>query len=85
MARKSFIKWLDIFIEEKKPINKIFNIEHKGITHYIQSEQVIDLIKIAPDNEQKAIKNILVKIDFCNGDINHFFEHLATGYIKTNY
>jgi len=28
-------------------------------------------------DEQKAIKNILVKIDFQNGNIMDFFKHLA--------
>lgn len=31
----------------------------------------------APAHEQAAIKTTLVKIDFRNGDILHFFRHLA--------
>ena len=38
---------------------------------------VIEHIKAAPLHEQKAIKTTLVKIDFMNGDIRHFFRHLA--------
>jgi len=42
---------------------------------------VMEHIMIASDAEKAQIKNILVKIDFANGDVNHFFEHLAHGLV----
>ena len=38
---------------------------------------VIEAIKSAPIHEQKAIKNMLVKVDFINGDVCDYFKHLA--------
>ena len=38
---------------------------------------VVEHIAIAPKHEQKKIRDILVQIDFKNGDILHFFKHLA--------
>jgi hypothetical protein len=32
---------------------------------------------------QKQIKDILVKVDFMNGDVLHFLNHCAEGYVKT--
>ncbi|MCT4584091.1 MAG: hypothetical protein N4A54_04115 [Peptostreptococcaceae bacterium] len=81
----NFGKWLDTFIEEKELPIKNFAIEHKGFTHFIDSKKVISLIKQAPSQEQEQIKSIIVKIDFKNGDVNHFLEHLAKGYIVNNY
>jgi hypothetical protein len=31
----------------------------------------------APEHEQAAIKNTIVRIDFANGDVMHYFKHLA--------
>lgn len=83
--KNKFLDWLNTFLEEKNPTYEIFEIEHKGCIHYIDSEQVVDLIKQSSNQEQTEIKNIIVKIDFKNGDVNHFFKHLATGYIKTHF
>lgn len=80
-----FKDWLETFLEEKKVPNKTFTIEFEGNTHIINSEQVIDLIRQASHSEQVKIKDILVKIDFKNGDINHFLEHLAKGYLSTHF
>ena len=38
---------------------------------------VIAAIKAAPKSEQAVIKTNLVRIDFLNGDVMHFFDHLA--------
>jgi hypothetical protein len=32
---------------------------------------------------QKQIKDSLVKVDFMNGDVLHFLNHCAEGYVKT--
>jgi hypothetical protein len=85
IKREQFNKWLDTFIEEKKLPNKDFEIDYAGFIHHFTSDQVIDLIRKAPSHEQKQIKDIIVKIDFKNGDINHFLKHLARGYIEINF
>lgn len=38
---------------------------------------VVEHILIAPITEQNQIKKTLIKIDFYNGDVMHFFKHLA--------
>lgn len=82
---KMFDNWLDTFIEEKEIPYANFKIEHAGNTHYIDNDQVIELMKQSTVQEQQQIKNIMVMIDFKNGDINHFLEHLAKGFVVTHY
>lgn len=74
----SFNKWIDTFIEEKG-IDTEYLLSVKGLlgTNYIPVGCLIDAMKNAPVSEQKAIKNMIVKIDFVNGDVLHFFNHLA--------
>ena len=79
-------KWLNTLIEEKGlNTEHIFEVEHRGETHFIEFNHLIEVINKSSAAEKKQIKNILVMIDFKNGDIMHFLTHLATGYIKTNY
>lgn len=77
-----FNQWFTTFLNEKElPVASWEIVDSTGDTHIIDSEVVIEHIKIASENEQSQIKDILVQIDFRNGDINHFFHHLATGLI----
>ena len=63
-----------------------WTIEHKEQIHFIDNDFVIDVIKNSLSKEEKKqVWNILSQIDFKNGNVNHFLEHLANGYIKTNY
>lgn len=82
---QNFKDWFKTFIEEKNLPFKLFEIEKDDTVHLIDSETVIDLIKKASEDEQSFIKTTLVQLDFVNADIHHFFEHLATCYILTNY
>lgn len=77
-------KWFNTFWEEKK-IEGMIQIEHKGILHVIESEFLKNVIIKAHPEEQKQIKEILIKIDFKNGDVMKFLEYLARGYIYENY
>ena len=74
----TFTKWLDTLIEEKG-IDLERNIEVDGPSglNIMPLSMVIDAIKATGSNEQAQIKNTLVRIDFANGDICHFFNHLA--------
>lgn len=38
---------------------------------------VVEATKLAPAHEQKAIKTMLVKIDFVNGDVRRYLRHMA--------
>lgn len=70
--------YLNNLIEEKGlDTEEIIEVEGASGTNFIPLGVVVEHILIAPDHEQKQIRNILVKIDFQNGDVMHFFNHLA--------
>lgn len=63
-----------------------FLVDHNGVVHMVESEFLQDLIiNHTPTVEQEKIREILVKIDFYNGDVNHRLEHLAEGYITSHF
>lgn len=77
---------LKIFFEEKDLPHATFEVEHEGLRHYVESDVLQDVIvNHTPTHEQEKIYDIIVKIDFLNGDVNHFLKHLAEGYVKNNY
>ena len=78
-------EYLKRFFEEKEIEEKVYTVNHKQNLHFIESERIIELIFLSGADEQEKIAGILREIDFRNGDINHFFNHLATAYVKQNY
>jgi hypothetical protein len=75
-------KYLDLFFEEKEINFEMFEINHEGQMHLIDTDFVIELIKGAPTGEQDQIANQLRKIDFVNGNVNHFLKFLAEAFVK---
>lgn len=74
----SFNKWLDTFIEEKGiDLEETFTIEGENNTHIFEIGNVIENIKATSPKEQAQIKDMIVKIDFNNGDVVDYFKHLA--------
>lgn len=74
----SFTRWLDTLVSEKGlDTEHTFQKEGASGLNVIPLGCVIESIKSAPANEQAAIKNVLVKIDYKNGNVMHFFDHLA--------
>ena len=71
-------KYFKNFFEEKE-INNNFEVEGSIGTNFIPKEVVFELIINSKETEQTRIKNILIEIDFRNGDINHFFNHILQG------
>lgn len=71
-------KYLETLLEEKN-INLETSLEVRGQSgiNFMSIENVVDAIVAAPRSEQTKIKNILVQIDFKNGDVLHFIKHLA--------
>ena len=63
----------------------LLQMEHNGDDHYIGTEAVIDIIRVCSDGEKEKIASTIREIDFANGDVHHFLEHLANGYIRTNF
>jgi len=69
-----FNKWLDTFIEEKGiDLEEYFEIDNNLIPYGV----IIEHIKITSNEEQKQIKNMLVRIDFVNGDVKQYLRHLG--------
>lgn len=82
----AYEKWLRTLIEEKGIYTDYeFTIEHNNQIHFMTLDFLISAILTSSEKEKKQIKNILVMIDFKNGDILHFLEHLAKAYIRCNY
>ena len=79
----SFNNWFQIFLDEKNLPYASWEIQDEtGTTNFIDNDVVIESIKNTSTTEQSKIRDILVKIDFHNGDVNHFFHHLATGLVS---
>lgn len=74
-----FNNWLDTFLEEKGiDLEEQFTLKDStGTENFMPYGVVVEHLKIAPEHEQKSIKEMIVKIDFKNGDVKHFFRHLA--------
>lgn len=75
----AFTKWLDRLLSEKNVDveNTIFTIKGPSGTNVIPLGVVVEKIKGTSPREQASIKTMLVKIDFVNGDVVRYFEHLA--------
>lgn len=80
----TFTKWIDTFNEEKEvDLETVFEVEGKTTgPNFIPAAVVVEHIKIASKQEQAQIKNTLVMIDFKNGDVMHFYRHLAQALAK---
>lgn len=75
----NFSTWLNTFIDEKQ-IDREQVLEVEGPvygTNYIPVQCVLDSILTTDKEEQRAIKDMMVKIDYVNGDIVHYLKHLA--------
>ena len=79
----NFLKWFNTFMEEKNlPAQEWMITDKNGLNHFITSDVVIEAVKSASKYEQDQIKNTIVKIDFKNGNVMHFFNHLAKGLVN---
>ena len=71
-------EYLTRFFEEKVIPETTFEVLSKnGTPNFISNMAVIEQIKLAPSQERDEIVHIIRQIDFKNGDVNHFLNHLA--------
>lgn len=71
------------FFDEKEIPYQMFEfVDEYGNNHLIDNEAVIESIKDAHPGYQTPIANQLLKIDFHNGDVNHFLKYVAKGMIE---
>ena len=77
-VESAFNKWLDTFIEEKGiDLEQVIEIKTENNTHYFEVGNIIANIKATTPEEQAGIKDMIVEIDFHNGDVVDYFRHLA--------
>lgn len=75
--------YLEKFFAEKNLPLMRFNVNTPSGTHIIESDVVIHyLVNNIDSKTQGTIKNILMELDFKNGNINDFLEHCAGGMVK---
>ena len=73
--------YLNTLVAEKGLDQEATIIEVEGAewgTNFIPLGCVIDFIMESGKANQAAVKDTLVKIDFANGDVMHFFKHVAS-------
>ncbi len=73
----------------EKGIDLGYNIKVKSDSvfgdHIIPMMVLVEFIENLDPNSQKKIRETLVRIDFQNGDILHFFKFLAEGMVKLKF
>ena len=70
--------YLNKFFNEKRIPFKVFEKKDKhGVVHMIENGVVVEMIAQTSGRERQQIEDTIRKIDFHNGDLNHFFDHLA--------
>ena len=75
MSSTSFTKWITTFLSEKElELDYVVACKDGKIT---QIGNIVQTMCVSPSDEQAAIKKVLIKIDFMNGDVMHFFNHMA--------
>ena len=73
-----FAQWLDTFVEEKGiDTEQILEVEGVSGTNWIPVGVLVDAMKFTTADEQAAIKKVIVRIDFANGNVLPYFKHLA--------
>ena len=77
-AAPAFNNWLDTFVSEKGiDLEETFDVEGPSGTNVIPYGVIVEHMKTAGPAEQAKLKNVMVAIDFKNGDVRHFFRHLG--------
>ncbi len=73
---------LEVFFKEKDLQPTTFEIKIKDETHFIGSEDIIELILKTKGDERKKISGTLSVLDFRNSSIMDYLEYLATNLIS---
>ena len=74
----TFPKWFETFLDEKgTDLEQVVTVDGPSGANHIPVQCVVDAILAAPATEQAGIKTMIVKIDFVNGNVVDYFQHLA--------
>lgn len=75
--------YLKNFFNEKLISYQLFEImDQDGLTHFIDTDVVIEAILNASVKEQLSISNTIRRIDFINGNVNEYLKFLAGCLVK---
>lgn len=72
-----FKNWIETFAAEKNILDTELAVEGPSGTNYIPVACLIEAMVSAPSHEQRGIRDMIVRIDFANGDVLDYFRHLA--------
>jgi hypothetical protein len=74
----AFRKWLETFLDEKD-IDLEHNFNYKSDDNFaiISLAAIVERACMSDASSKEKIKNIIVEIDFRNGDVLHFFKFLG--------
>jgi len=73
-----FKKWLAVFISEKGLDREhLFEVPGPSGENLIPLGALEEAMVAAPAHERSKIKDMIVRIDFANGNVMDFFGHLA--------
>ena len=66
------------FFDEKNLENRIYEVAApQGTMNFIETDMVIAKIKTTQGEEAQKIETVLRTIDFTNGNVHHFLNHIA--------
>lgn len=78
--------YLDRLLSEKgiSP-DHVFQIETNDIwgTHFVPLEVLVEFLTDLPKSYQDQIRKTLIQVDFVNGSVLHYLEHLTKGMIES--
>lgn len=70
--------WLRTFVREKGlDLEHTFDVDGPSGFNLIPLGCLLECIEQAPKSEQDAIKMMLIRIDFRNGDVMDYFKYLC--------
>lgn len=83
LAPKMPTKYLRDFFAEKDIPEVSWDLkDNEGTWHFMSNVVVVEHMTLISEAEAEQIANVLRKIDFANGDVNHFLQHLAGAIIN---
>ena len=74
----NFKNWIETYCSEKQiDMEQVLEVSGRSGANCIPIGCLIESMISTSSAEQSAIKAMIVKIDFVNGDVLHYFRHLA--------
>lgn len=73
-----FEKWIDTYFDEKDLDLEVWTYSRGNVIANIDNKSVIAVLRAVKNKQQqKDIREVLVSIDFANGDVNEYLKYLS--------